>query len=299
MFVINQKSKIVICLLMFLLYAGSAFSQIDEKLIGDVRNTGMVHSPLPMDYSKAFETFGLTKKVLISDMLCDMEDISKWSHRGIGSISQTDERSISGQYSLRISSPTRSSVFPPQFGIGFGTARADMNVGGANWEKYNRIMFWIYPDIEGARSNLYVNLHLVNEGKIRMPDEWGREGIHEVNLINRQWNQCFLEISEFPRDMITRLSFAVETFGRELAMGESLQFDIDAIELQVIENPEVFSGWMPAPNRIVYSTTGYGIDSKKTAIVNVTNHDGTFKLLDYSNNQPVYEGKIISTTTPT
>ena len=43
----------------------SLFSQTDEKLKSDIRNTGFIHSPLPPDYSKSFETFGLTKKVLI------------------------------------------------------------------------------------------------------------------------------------------------------------------------------------------------------------------------------------------
>ena len=60
------------------------FSQTDEKLKSDIRNTGYVHSPLPLDYSKSFETFGLTKKVLLSEMLCDMEEMQKWSHKGVG-----------------------------------------------------------------------------------------------------------------------------------------------------------------------------------------------------------------------
>jgi hypothetical protein len=57
---------------------------------------------------------------------------------------------------------------------------------------------------------------------------------------------------------VTKLSFAIEIFGKERTMGDSLKFDIDAVSLSKIENPEVVSGWMPAQNRIVYSTTGYG-----------------------------------------
>ena len=279
----------------------TAFSQIDEKLKTDIRSTGMIHSPLPLDYSKSFETFGLTKKVLTSEMLSDMEELGKWSHWGIGGISQTSERSVSGKNSLRLVAPTRSSetwvqgmpATETHFGLGFGTSIASLNVGGANWEKYNRIMFYIYPDCEGARS-IYLNLYIENDGKIKVPDEWDREGVHEINLINRQWNQCFLEITELPRDKVTKLSFAIETFGKELAMGDFLQFDIDAMELQVIENPEVVSGWMPAQNRIIYSTTGYGIESEKSAIVNISKHDGTFKLMNYPARQTVYEGKIKS-----
>lgn len=59
-------------------------AQIDEQLKKDIVNTGYVHSPLPLDYSKSFETLGLTKKVLASDMLCDMETLDKWSHKGFG-----------------------------------------------------------------------------------------------------------------------------------------------------------------------------------------------------------------------
>ncbi|MCL1822224.1 MAG: glycoside hydrolase family 9 protein [Prolixibacteraceae bacterium] len=283
--------------LIFLLVCctGSLFSQIDEKLKTDIRNTGVVHSPLPLDYSKSFEAFGLAKKVLVDETLCDMEDMGKWSHRGIGGMSQTTERSVLGKNSLRLTAPTRSPQFP-SWGIGFGTSMASFDVGGANWEKYNRLMFYIYPDCEGTRS-IYVNLRIRNDGEIKIPEEWGREGIHEINLINRQWNQCFLEITGLPRDKVTTLSFAIETFGKELTMGDFLQFDIDAVQLQVVENPEVVSGWIPAENRIVYSTTGYGIDSEKTAIVRVNNHDGGFKIIEHANNQVVYQGKIKSETT--
>ena len=38
-------------------------------------------------------------------MLCDMEDFSKWSHKGIGKIGLTDERSKSGKHSLRLEAP--------------------------------------------------------------------------------------------------------------------------------------------------------------------------------------------------
>jgi hypothetical protein len=78
--------KQVIIVLLFSLYHTVLFSQTDEKLKSDVRNTGFIHSPLPLDRSKAFETFGLTKKVLVSDMFCDMEDLNKWTHKGIGEI---------------------------------------------------------------------------------------------------------------------------------------------------------------------------------------------------------------------
>ncbi len=271
------------------------FAQIDEKLKADIRNSGYVHSPLPLDYSKSFEAFGLTKKVLVSDVLCDMEDMGKWSHKGIGGISMTAERSCEGSHSLRLVAPTTYPQFL-DWGLGFGTSLASFDVGGASWEKYNRIRFFIYPDCEGARS-IYLNLYVVNDGKIKVPDKYGREGYHEINLVNGQWNECFVEMTELARDKVTALQFAIEVFGKERTMGDSLKFDIDAVTLETVENPEVVSGWVPAENRIIYSTTGYGDESQKTAIVNVKKHNGNFQLIDNISKGLVYQGKIQSQKT--
>jgi hypothetical protein len=282
--------KLIIVTFLISLSCSFSFSQTDEKLKSDIRNTGYIHSPLPLDQSKSFETFGLTKKVTVSDMLCDMEDIKKWSHKGVGTMSQTSERSISGKYSLKLTAPTILSEFL-DWGIGRGTSMATFDASGKNWEKYNRIRFNIYPDCEGARS-IYLNLYVENDGKIKVPDQYGREGFHEINLVNGQWNECFVEMSELPRDKVTKLSFAIEVFGKERTMGDSLKFDIDAVELQTVENPEVVSGWKPAENRIIYSTTGYRNNSEKSAIIRVKNHDGKFRLVDYTTSQVAYEGQI-------
>ena len=287
--------KFAVLVLLSLCQYSLVFAQVDEKLKEDIRNTGYVHSPLPLDYSKSFETFGLLKKVLASDMLCDMEDISKWTHKGVGAIAQTKERSKSGSNSLRITAPTVINEFL-NWGIGRGTSMASFDVGGQNWEKYNRLHFYIYPDCEGARS-IYLNLYVENDGKIKVPDKYGREGFHEINLINGQWNECFVEMSELARDKVTGISFAIEVFGKEQTMGDLLQFDVDNVSLQLIEGPEVVSGWTPAENRIIFSTTGYGAESEKSAIVRINGHDGKFQLIDNTTSQAVYEGSIKSVKT--
>jgi len=72
-----------------------------------------------------------------------------------------------------------------------------------------------------------------------------------------------------------------------------LKFDIDAVELQTIGKSRKFvSGWKPAENRIIYSTTGYRTESEKSAIVQVNNNDGKFQLVDYITSQVAYTGKI-------
>src|SRR5262245_16259056 len=108
------------------------FAQIDEQLKKDIRNTGYVHRPLPLDYSKSFETFGLTKKVLVSNMLCDMESLDKWTHKGFGEMYLTSGR-IPGKNSLRLTAQTTNPDFL-NWGIGLGTSMATYDVGGASWE---------------------------------------------------------------------------------------------------------------------------------------------------------------------
>src|SRR4030095_3823960 len=98
-------------------------------------------------------------------------------------------------------------------------------------------------------------------------------------------------------DKVTKISFAIEVFGKERTMGDSLKFDIDAVSLQTVEKPEVVSGWMPAENRIIYSTTGYGVQSGKSAIVNVKNNKGKFQLVNNNTRAVVYEGNIHSKKT--
>ncbi|MBS1491799.1 MAG: glycoside hydrolase family 9 protein [Bacteroidetes bacterium] len=282
--------KIATTLMSLILFSSFLLAQIDESLKEDIRKTGYVHTPLTLDYSKSLETRGLAKKVLASVVLCDMENLDKWSHKGFGGMRLTAERSKSGKNSLRLVSQTTNPTFLG-WGVGMGTSMATYEVGGANWEKYNRLHFYIYPNCEGARS-IYLNLYVENDGKIKVPDPYEREGIHEINLVNGQWNECYVEMPELPRDKVSRLKFAIEIFGKERTMGDSLKFDIDKVSLQTVENPEVASGWVPAENRVIYSTTGYGIESEKTAIVHVKNNNGQFQLIDNATNSVVYQGKI-------
>lgn len=287
--------KLLIPAFLLLCLKSNLLAQIDPQLKQDIINTGYVHSPLPLDYSKSFETFGLTKKVLASETLCDMETLDKWTHKGWGSVRLTSDRSKSGKSSLRLVGQTTNPTFIG-WGVGAGTSMASYDVGGANWEKYNRLHFYIYPNCEGARS-IYLNLMIENDGKIKVPDKYEREGIHEINLINGQWNECFLEMPELARDKVTKISFYMEIFGKERTMGDSLKFDIDDVALQTVENPEVVSGWQPAANRIIFSTTGYGVESEKTAIVNVKNNNGKFQLVDNKSQSVVYNGNLNSKKT--
>lgn len=259
--------------------------------------TGFLHRPLPLDTSRSLEEAGLKKKVLYSTPLCNMENLNGWTYHGIGTMQHTTERSIGGKGSLRLQTPNDIPNWTNSDHAVYGSSQATYNVGGQNWEKYNRILFYIYPDCEGGR-NIHLNLYLQNDGKLKVPDEYGREGSHEINLVNRQWNKCYLEITELPRDKVTKLIFGSTAFGRDRTTSEILQFDIDGIELQQIENPEIVSGWTPAEGRIIFSTTGYATNGNKTAIINAGKKKGnnTFQIID-NTGKPVYESTVTTQNT--
>ncbi|MFV0267401.1 MAG: hypothetical protein ACK5HT_09730 [Draconibacterium sp.] len=106
-------NKLISTIVVFLILFPSSFihAQVDQQLKEDIIKTGYVHRPLPLDYSKSYESFGLTKKVLQSDMLCDMENLDGWSHKGIGNMTITDDRFISGTHSMHLAAPTTYPQF--------------------------------------------------------------------------------------------------------------------------------------------------------------------------------------------
>ena len=106
-------------------------------------------------------------------------------------------------------------------------------------------------------------------------------------------------MAKLNRDKVTKFSFAFEVFGKERTMGDSLKFDIDAVALERIENPETVSGWKPAQDRIIHSTTGDGNESEKSAVITLKNHRGRFQMVDNVISGIVYKGDIHKVKTNT
>lgn len=271
-----------------------ANAQVDEGLKADIIESGYIHKPLRIHEDKSFEAAFDQKKVLSSELLCDMESLAGWSHTGYGNISITDDRAVEGKHSLRLEAPAHPETIL-NWGLGRGTCMATFDIGGKDWRGYNRLSFRIYPECEGARTT-YLNLYVENVGEVKIPDQYGREGYHEINLKNNQWNECFIEISALERDKVSCIKFAIEMFGQELTMGENLRFDVDDVRLEVVENPEVQEGWQPAKDRIIFSTTGYTTKTEKTAVSTVEGQN-KFQIKDAKSGKVVFKGDIKETET--
>ncbi|WP_321332504.1 glycoside hydrolase family 9 protein [uncultured Bacteroides sp.] len=283
--------------------SGQTLLSQNAKFEKQLYKSGLIHQPLPLDTANSFEANGWKKKVIRSVPLTKPKSMEGWSHSGIGSMSLSVEKTISGNGSIKLQFPTSTgkravgSKSDPDYAT-YGNSCVTYSLKGSNLEKYNRIEFYIYPDCDGTRV-VNMNLTFVNDNTTIEKGYNEPSGSHLINLVNKTWNHCFLEIAEYQRDKVMEISFNTTLKGKDMTMGDSAIYYIDDINLQTIENPEKVSGWIPSDGKIIYSTTGYELNGPKTAIVNTnysiySNH---FQLIDSTNGKVVYEGKINNDTT--
>nr|WP_243462782.1 hypothetical protein [Bacteroides stercorirosoris] len=203
--------------ILFLLFIGhtSMFSQSrlaeDAQLEKQLHETGLIHAPLPLNTERSFEEKALKKEVLSSQPLTASDGTDGWRHSGKGKMSFSREKSVSGKGSIRLSFPTytgkRATGSPsdPDYAT-YGNSRVTYHVNGKNWEGYNRISFFIYPDCDGARV-VNMNLTFTNDTSTPKEEYNSPSGSHLINLVNKTWNHCFLEIDEYQRDKVMAISF--------------------------------------------------------------------------------------------
>ena len=92
----------------------SLFSQ--NSLTGDallekqIYETGFIHAPLPLDTSRSFEENALKKEVLSSQPFTETDSTNGWTHSGTGSMAFSNEKSVSGKGSIRLTFPTDTGM---------------------------------------------------------------------------------------------------------------------------------------------------------------------------------------------
>ncbi len=301
--------KKALFILFFLSAAGSSLSgQVrlaqDDRLEKQLWESGLIHRPLPLDTANSFEAAGWKKKVLLNVPLTRAPGTEGWTHSGVGTMSFSTGKTISGKGSILLQFPTctgkRAVGAPsdPDYAT-YGNSGVSYDLNGADLEKYNRIVFSVYPDCDGARI-VNMNVTFVNAGTSPKEGYNRPTGSHLVNLVNKEWNRCFLEIDEYRRNSVLQLTFGTTLRGKDRTTGDSAAYYIDDLQLQAIENPEKVSGWLPAGGKIVYSTTGYAPYHPKTALVNpdgVSYAGKRFQVVEAASGLPAYEGKIEKDTT--
>lgn len=251
----------------FLIGRRSPIKLLSLLLLGLLAGSGGAQAPMSSDYSRSTTARWLAKPVLRAKLLDSCESLETWAtlkeDQGDPKISITHDRAKDGRGSLRLVSKTTGPV-PIPHGRYYGTSSALRVVHGEDWSAWNRLSFWVYPDLRGFRNvSLIVLFH--NDGREKLPEPFGKMGKNYVLLKNHEWNQVVWEIANLPRDKVSGIEFAYRVQGNEPGATDTVQYDIDHLELQKV-NADKFEGWAVANGKISFSHVGYTVGAPKSAI---------------------------------
>lgn len=271
--------------------------KMKDDFLQTIMKSNIIHRPLEDTKKESFEQLSMTKKIIDTSILYDGKVAAqkKWQHQGIGSMA------INELGEIIISSPSTMDSWPegsPDDGdyCNYGSVTVSYHVNGENWEAYNRLTFEIFADCPGA-VNPHITAYFKNDGEIKIPDLYDREGYHVENLKHNEWNICSIEISDLPRDEIIEFGFLYFLYGQDRATLNEQSYKIRAVRLEQVEKPSLSKGWIPKPYDIILSHNGYKPDHDKVAIL--ANADiERFKVIDAKTNQCVLDkvSKVIETT---
>lgn len=257
-----------------------------EKLRRILDATKNVYIPMPIEERDTAEYRLASKKVLDSRLIDGMEQLDNWrpvtytvsaavstnydpdaqdSRTQLAHLEISNQYYHEGSHSLKFSCPTNlpklNDIAPGRI---YAVPAAFRIVNRENWEAYNRLSAWVYPEAPGIKTiTLRVQLH--NDGEVKIPDAYNRVGAHNVTLKPEQWNHIVLEIPYLARDCVTGVGFEYDMVGHENDASDHVTFYLDQLEIQKVDC-DVYKGWIPKNDRLAYSGSGYQPGSVKTAI---------------------------------
>ena len=218
---------------------------------------------LPIDFEHSAESRWLKKKVEASRVLDDMTTASAWRMTGTATVTFPSEPRLGDMRVMRVD--MRMFTGPPApTSNRLSTVNLRRELTGEDWRAYNRLSFWVRADISGfPMLPLQVVLH--NDGAEKVPDRYGREGIHYVTVGRDGWQHVTWEIEPLARDRVTSIEIGYWVNKMLAAPTDRVAFEIGRLELQRVE-PDHHTGWSVAPGRIAFSNSGYQSGREKTAI---------------------------------
>lgn len=252
---------------------------MSKALLEDIYASDFVWKPMPIHYEETREERCLKKPVLKSKLLDSMESLENWSAiTQYAHMEISKERFIDGESSLKFTAPCKLDHWPgPKKGRIYAVPKVMRSFDRENWEDYNRLSVWIYPDMPGYRS-VCLRIQLHNDGVEKIPDVFDRKGGHNINLKNHEWNHITVEIPSTPRDAVIGISFEYDMVGHEPSATDTACWYIDKLELQLVDQ-DLDEGWEVDKNKIAFSHSGYQPGAAKTAVASVLTSD-EFSIFD-------------------
>lgn len=260
-----------------------------NELQRELQNSGWIHWPLPLHQERSLEEMGQKKEVLETRPLSLAAD--RWTAEGECAVTGDGETVC---LSAPLCFPRRPSGDLEHGDCGnYGSFGMKCVLSGENWEAYNRLSFSLHPSCEGVRV-VSARLCFQNDGEIKIPDRYSRDGFHSINLKLDQCNRVSVEMPTLPRDRITGLSILFYASGceTEAGLGNQLRVQMSRLRLERVREPEIALGWKPAEGTIAYCFSGYRPKAPKRAVV--LGHGGEAFWLRDRRGEVVFEGKSVA-----
>ena len=248
--------------------------------------SALLHRPLTLDDSGSFE-----KRILEKEVITERQEVTGvWQHVGRGEVALEAD-------ALHLTSAARYATYPagyPEDGdyTNFGEVAAELHFAGENWERFTQLKFRVTAACQNI-SNAAITISFANEGQIKVPDCYDREGYHVVNLKNHSTQDYVLDISNLPRDLITRLKISLGVNGSYMNLPGKWDLQISHLALETNQKATNAKGWQLAEDELSYSHVGYEQTGTKTVIAH-GNYQGSPFYLKSSQGVVVFQGELVA-----
>ena len=266
---------------------------MDERLTRLLEQTRDAHRIMEYDERETADDRLRRKPALRSRLVDDCESLENWKAlTPYAKVELSDEHAYEGRHSIRFSAPTNLPDWLPGRGRGriYAEPGAMRVLPHEDLTEWNRISVRVRPEIPGMRS-VCLRVQLYNEGDHPVPDRYMREGAHNVNLKNGEWNHITVEIPYLHRNDAVGIALEYDMCGHEFDAADTAVWYIDKLELQYVE-PEMYEGWVPGRGRIAFSGSGYRPDGRKLAIAGAEICAERFRVLETETGRCAYEGEV-------
>jgi hypothetical protein len=233
---------------------------------------------LPIDFANSAEAGWLAKPVKARRLLDDLRQLGPWRLTGAGTLSLVDSTRSGDRRALRVVMTLNRPPLPTPLRL--PSVNLSRSIAAEDWRPFNRIALWIRPDYRGVPV-LPLQFVMHNDGAVKVPDRYDREGTHVITLQQNGWQLVTWEIEPLARDKVTRIEFGYFVNRMLARPDDQVAFEIGSIELQQID-PDVHTGWTIGDGKLAFSHSGYQRESSKSALASGLSAS-TFELMRVDN----------------
>ena len=206
----------------------------DRILERQLRASGMLRRPLPIEPGRSLEAEQLQQKVVQREFL-SLNNTQEWTHRGLGRLS-FPRNSVCLHVPVSTGQRPKGPADDPDYAT-FGRSSLSLDMHGRDLRAFHRLVMEVRPQCRGT---VIMNLNAVLQNVT--PNE---VGAHLINLQPNRWNTVIFDLSTLNREQVERITFYTDLKGRNGALGDTLSYTLRCLRLEQMEEVEPQRGWTP------------------------------------------------------